>query len=84
MRYGIIDIGRWRLTPQQQRLFHLQASRKWGNFTDAEVEHLNRIQQRTKSRPEDVERADYGGLIRVLQPGETLANVRTLPMPGER
>jgi hypothetical protein len=96
------------MTPQQERIFTLQASRNWGQFNEAETEHLNRILGRQKRQlwEEKVSPLKYldqnvghhlhrgkrlfsepvlaiQDRFRVLQPGETLDNIKTTVMPGE-
>jgi hypothetical protein len=63
----MIDDTQEGMTPQQVRLFHLQASRNWGPFTDTESAHLNTTFTRKKSRPSDVQRADVSSLIVVRE-----------------
>jgi len=60
------------MTPQQQRIFSLQASRNWGPFTDAEQAHLNTEFKRRRTRPGDVEKTDLSSVIRVLKSGEVV------------
>jgi hypothetical protein len=63
----MIDDTQEGMTPQQVRLFHLQASRNWGPFTDTESVHLNATFKRQKSRPSDVQRVDFSSLIVVRE-----------------
>jgi hypothetical protein len=71
------------MTPQQERIFSLQASRNWGPFTADEIAHLNRMAIPNRRNPADVQRPYVADLIRVLRPGETLENIQTIQMPGE-
>jgi hypothetical protein len=71
------------MTEQQKRLAVLADSRAWGPFTHEEERFLNSEQKRRRTRPADVQAPDFTQFIRVLQPGETLENIRTRIMPGE-
>lgn len=80
-RLGIIQMTSANgMTPQQVRLFHLQASRNWGPFTQAQYDNLN--SQKKSGRPEAFA-PDVSSLVRVLKVNETLQDLKTVQMPGE-
>jgi hypothetical protein len=68
------------MTPQQIRLFHLQASRAWGPFTQSEYNHLN--SQKRRTRPEAAP-PDFRGLIRIVSADVSLQDLKTVLMEGE-
>jgi hypothetical protein len=70
------------MTPQQERLFKLQASRPWGPFTDEEAYRMN-FETQPRKHP-DPQPTDVSDRIRVLEASETLLNIQTKLMPGER
>ena len=77
-QFGIIRIND--MTPQQERIFSLQAKRAWGPFTQDQYDHMNT----TLKRAEPIAApTDLHDRIRFLRPGETLDNIQTIPMPGE-
>lgn len=81
MRLGIIQMTSANgMTPQQIRLFHLQAGRNWGPFTQAQYDNLN--SQKKRGRPEAFA-PDVSALVRVLNKDEILEDLKTVQMPGE-
>jgi hypothetical protein len=85
---GVIMVEE-KLTPQQIRLQKLAESRNWGPFTDAEEYQLNKEAKRSRTKPGDVQRPDFSGLVRrvtveewrFLQAGGDY--LKTIKMPSE-
>jgi hypothetical protein len=68
------------MSPQQIRLFHLQAGRAWGNFTASESATLNSEAPR---RRREATPADLSPYIRMVAADVILQDLRTVAMPGE-
>lgn len=78
MRHGLINTKN--MTPQQIRLFHLQASRNYGPFTPAESAAINSMspkKQRHATQP------DFSAYVRWVPADANLNELRTIPMPEE-
>lgn len=69
------------MTPQQIRIFHLQAGRNWGPFTPSEWANLNSNLRGKQSGWTDP--VDLTDRLRVLGPDESLEDLKTILMPGE-
>lgn len=68
------------MTPQQIRLFHLQASRNWCCFTAGEWATLH--SEAPKKRRE-ASKTDLSAYIRLVPAGFNLEDLKTVQMPGE-
>lgn len=68
------------MTPQQIRLFHLQASRAWCCFTAGEWATIN---SEAPKRRREATRTDLSAYIRLVGANDILQDLKTLPMPGE-
>lgn len=68
------------MTPQQIRLFHLQASRNWGPFSDREWAALN---SEAPKRRREATPADLSAYIRLIKKDDSFENLKTILMEGE-
>lgn len=75
-----IPMQRNGMTPQQIRLFHLQASRAWCCFTAGEWATLNSEAPR---RRREATRTDLTPYIRLVAAHEVLQDLKTVLMEGE-
>lgn len=78
MRMGLIE--RKVMTPQQVRLFHLQASRNYGPFTAAEQATLN---SEAPHKRREATAPDFTAYIRLAPAHVSLQDLKTVQMPGE-
>lgn len=68
------------MSPQQIRLFHLQAARAWGNFTHAESLTLH---SEAPSRRREATPVDLSPFIRWVPADANLNELKTIAMEGE-
>lgn len=68
------------MTPQQVRLFHLQAGRNWGPFSQSEVAALH---SEAPNRRREATQVDLSPYIRLVPADADLNALQTILMPGE-
>lgn len=68
------------MTPQQVRLFHLQAGRAWGPFTASEWATIN---SEAPKRQREATQVDLSSYIRRVTEDDSLQDLKTVPMEGE-